>query len=261
MFSRKSKKHKLGLALSGGGARGFSHLGSAKALIEAGYQYNIISGTSMGAIIGCVLADGYSPEEILEMITKTDLKSFVNPHISSNSFMSMKGARDILERILRSKNIEDLKIPFIAVATDIRKGEIHYFTNGNIIDAVIASASIPVVYEPTIIDGSVYVDGGVLNNLPVRCIRENCEKVVAFHVNPLGLGLKKGDVKGIPQIAERTFFLGMRGNILEDKKLCDIFIEHDNLENYSTFDFIKMKEIYNVGYENTKKILSSLQQS
>ena len=250
-----SCEYRLGLVLSGGGARGFSHLGSVKALMELGYQFDIIAGTSMGAIVGCILADGYHPEEIIQMLTLPLLKSFYKTHVTKNGVMTMKGGQEFLKKILRTKNIENLKIPFVAAATDVIKGENHYFDKGNIINAVTASASIPVVFEPTIIDGNMYVDGGVLNNLPVRCIREKCDKIVGFHVNPQSIGLHEGKVDGIHQIAERTFHLAMLGNVIQDKILCDIFIEHNNLDAYSMFDFDKMKDIVDIGYNNTKKAL------
>ncbi len=256
-----NRKYQLGLVLSGGGARGLSHLGSVKALLELGYQFDIIAGTSMGAITGCVLANGYHPEEVIQMLTPTVLKSFYKTSVSKNGLMTMKGGRDFLKKILHVKNIEDLKIPFIAAATDIIKGESHYFDKGNIINAVLASASIPVVFSPTVIGENIYVDGGVLNNLPARCIREKCKKIVGFHVNPQSLGLHDSKVDGIYQIAERTFYLAMLGNVIQDKCLCDIFIEHNNLDAYSMFDFEKMQEIVDIGYCNTKDALEKLKKS
>jgi NTE family protein len=256
LFKSFRKKYHLGLVLSGGGARGFAHLGAAKALYEQGYKYDVIIGTSMGAMVGCVLADGYHPDEIYALLTSEKIKSFVRPDITKNGLMTMKGVRAFLEEVLRSKNIEDLPTPFIATATNLQKGQTHYFTRGNIIDSVIASSSIPVVFAPIIIDGVQYVDGGVLNNLPARHIRKDCKKIVGFHVNPQTLGLHNGTVNGIIQIAERTFYLAMLGNVIPDKLLCDLFIEHKNLDEYAIFDFDKMQEIFNKGYINTKKALN-----
>lgn len=256
-MENQEKKYKLGLVLSGGGARGFAHLGTAKAFYEEGYKFDIITGTSMGAIVGAVLADGYQPEEILPMLTVKRMKSFIKPDLTTNSMMNMKGARSFLKKILRAKNIEDLKIPFIATATNIMNGVIHYFDKGDIIDAVIASSSIPVVFAPQVIDGVQYVDGGVMSNLPVRHIRNDCEKIAGFHVNPETLGLHNGHVKGIAQIAERSFHLCMLGNVIPDIKLCDFYLEHNNLIGYTVFDFDKAQEIYKLGYENTKEALKT----
>ncbi len=248
-------KYKSGLVLSGGGARGIAHLGAVKALYEEGHAFDVIIGTSMGAIAGSILADGYHPDEIVEMLTPSVLKTFIKTDITKNGLMTMKGGREFLKKILRAKNFEDLRIPFIATATCLNDGRAHYFEKGNIIDAVMASASIPVVFSPVVINGLQYVDGGVLNNLPARFIRPHCKKIAGFHVNPETLGLHNGDVKGIVQIAERTFHLAMLGNVLPDKPLCDFYLEHKNLADYSMLDFTKMKEIFITGYKNTVEAL------
>ncbi len=254
----KERKYRLGLVLSGGGARGFAHLGSVKALYEKGYKFDVIIGTSMGAIVGCVLADGYHPDELLPMLTPPCLKSFIKADITRNGLMTMKGAREFLKKVLHSKNIEDLSIPFIATATNLNSGQAHYFTEGDIIESVVASGSIPVVFPPVLINGIQYVDGGVLNNLPARYIRDDCEKIMGFHVNPETLGLREGQVKGMAQIAERTFHLGMLGNVIIDKSLCDFYLEHNDLNRYTAFDFSKLKEIFDLGYKNTKKALEEI---
>lgn len=255
------KKYRIGLVLSGGGARGFSHLGSVKALFEHGYSFDVIAGTSIGAVVGCILADGYTPDELLPMMTSSRLKSLIKTDLSRNGFMSLDGVRDFLEEVLSVKNIEELKTPFIAAATNLSRGEAHYFKTGDIADAVIASASVPIVFPPVVIDGEQYVDGGLVNNLPVRSIRSDCEYIIGFHVNPATLGLHGGHVKGMTQIAERTFHLSVRGNVLPDKHLCDIFIEHEYLESYTMFNFTKAKEIFEKGYDKTNEILSALPES
>jgi NTE family protein len=256
---KKPGKYKKGLVLSGGGARGIAHLGAVKALYEEGHRFDVITGTSMGAIVGSVLANGYEPDEIMEKLTGNLFLSFFRPDLSTSNMLSMNGARKILEKILTVKNIEDLPIPFIATATDFIHGKPAYFDRGHIINAVIASASIPVIFPPAIINGIQYIDGGILNNLPVRHIREDCESVFGFHVNPQNLGLQNGEVKGLINIADRAFNLCMLSNVLPDIKLCDFYLEHENMDEYTTFDFGKSKELFAIGYENTKKALAAKQ--
>lgn len=254
---KKARKYKKGLVLSGGGARGLAHLGAVKALYEAGHQFDVIIGTSMGAIVGSVLANGYHPDEIMERLNGNLFLSFFRPDLSTNNMLSMNGARKILEKILTVKNIEELPIPFIATATDFTHGIPCYLSKGNILDAVIASSSIPVIFPPVMIDGIQYIDGGVLNNLPVRRIREDCDSVFGFYVNPQNLGLHNGEVKGIINIADRAFNLCMLSNVLPDIELCDFYLEHANLDEYTTFDFGRVKDIFTLGYENTKKALDN----
>lgn len=249
------KKYKKGLALSGGGARGVAHLGAARALYEEGHSFDVIIGTSMGAIVGCLLADSLQPEEIMKILTPKILKTFIRPEISKNGMMTMRGAHLILDGLLKTKNIEDLPIPFIATVTNLTSGKSEYIKSGNIIDAVLASASIPVVFPPMEINGKQYIDGGVLNNLPVRYIRPSCEKIAGFHVNPRTLGLHNGNVKGIAEIAERSFHLCMLGNVIPDIAMCDFYLEHANLNEFSMLGFERAHEIYKRGYSNTKQAL------
>ena len=254
----RRKKYQTGLALSGGGARGISHLGAIKALQEHGYTFDIISGTSIGAIVGCLICDGYTPDQVLAMLNPSRTKSFIKPNLSLSNLMKMEGARNFLNDVLRTKNIEDLSIPFIPVATNLIKGEAHCFQTGNIVDAVIASASIPVIFPPVEIDGERFVDGGVLHNLPVRPIRNCCRTVIGLHVNPEGLGMEDDDVKTMLQIAERSFYLAIRANVLEDQTQCDIFIEHSNLHEYKILNFERIKDIFDVGYTSTQTFLNEM---
>ena len=253
----RKKTYKKGLVLSGGGARGIAHLGTARALYEAGHTFDVIIGTSMGAIVGCLLADKQNPEEIIKLFTPKNMAHFIHPTISKGGMMTLDGARSFLKNLLHVENIEDLSTPFIATATNLTTGRTEYIQSGNIVDAVIASSSIPVVFTPTIINGQQYIDGGVLNNLPARFIRDKCKKIFGSHVNPKSLGLHNGEIKGIVEIADRSFHLCIQGNVLPDVRLCDFYLEHTNLDKYSTFDFNKAKEIYQKGYENTKKALEA----
>jgi NTE family protein len=118
-----------------------------------------------------------------------------------------------------------------------------------------ASASIPVVFEPQIIDGQTYVDGGLLNNLPAVAIREKCQVLIGVHVNHNG---PEEEVKGLKAIAERAFRLGIAQNVEDSKRICDFVIEPPEARNYSTFAFNKVEEIYQVGYDTTVKQIMKL---
>ena len=169
------KKYKIGLVLSGGGARGFAHLGVIQALNEAGLFPDVISGTSAGAIIGSLYADGYTPAEIMKMVNSNSRLSYIRPTVPREGLLQISGIVRILRDNLRAKNFEELKIPLYVSATDLNNGKIVYFSKGVLIEKIIASASIPVLFKPVVIDNIHYVDGGVLDNLPVRPIEKECE--------------------------------------------------------------------------------------
>lgn len=121
-----------------------------------------------------------------------------------------------------------------------------------------ASASIPVVFEPQIIDGKTFVDGGLLNNLPSECIRDECQVLIGVHVNHNG---PQDEVDGIFNIAERCFRLGISQNVGDSKKICDFLIEPPDTRKFSTFAFNKADEIYQIGFDAAEKKIAQTFQS
>ena len=168
------KKYRTGLVLSGGGARGFAHLGVIQALNEAGIFPDVISGTSAGAIVGVLYADGYTPKEILMLMNWASRFDYMRPAMPREGLLQINGITKILKTSLRAKTFEDLKIPLFVAATDLNNGKAVYFSKGDIFDPVMASASIPVLFQPVKINDISYVDGGVLDNLPIRPIENDC---------------------------------------------------------------------------------------
>jgi len=215
------KQYKTGLVLSGGGARGFAHLGVIQALNETGIYPDVISGTSAGAIIGALYADGYTPDEILNLMNIGSRLDFMRPALPREGLLQINGIIKILKTCLRSKTFEELRIPLYVTATDLNNGKAVYFSKGDLCDPVIASASIPVVFQPVKIDDISYVDGGVLDNLPIRPIENRCHVLIGSFVNPVGYIEK---ISGLINIAERTFMLSMSKEIFEKAKKFDLFI-------------------------------------
>jgi NTE family protein len=246
------KQYKTGLVLSGGGARGFAHLGVIKALNETGIYPDVISGTSAGAIIGVLYADGYTPEEILGMMNTGSRLDFMRPALPREGLLQINGIIKILKTYLRSKNFEELKIPLFVTATDLNNGKAVYFSKGDLFEPVIASASIPVVFQPVKIDDISYVDGGVLDNLPIRPIENKCCILVGSFVNPVGYVEK---ISGLINIAERTFMLSMSKEIFEKSKKFDLFIAPPELGNYKILDPEKASELFEIGYNATMEKL------
>lgn len=158
------KTYRLGLALSGGGAKGFAHLGVFKLLEECGLKPDIIVGTSVGALMGTLFADGYSADELKELFTGREFSEFAQLQLPKSGLFDSKRFRYFLKRHLRAKTFEELKIPMIVVATDLDNGESHEFSSGPIVEAVTASCSIPIIFSPVVINGVHYVDGGLFHN-------------------------------------------------------------------------------------------------
>jgi NTE family protein len=249
------KQHKIGLVLSGGGARGFAHLGVIQALNEAGIYPDVISGTSAGALIGVLYADGHSPKQILKLMNSGSRLDFMRPALPREGLLQIGGISKILKNSLHAKTFEELKIPLFVSATDLNNGKVIYFSEGLLLDPVIASASIPVLFQPVIINNIYYVDGGVLDNLPIRPIEKKCKFLIGSFVNPVGYVEK---ISGLINIAERAFMLSMSKEIIEKSKRFDLFVAPLELRNYKILDPEKAEELFSVGYKDTKKELQKI---
>lgn len=246
------KKYKLGLALSGGGVKGFAHAGALKALEEFGYKPDIISGTSAGAVAGALYVAGYSPKEICDLFKNKSFSNFTNITIPTSGLFSPAKFVDFLKQKITYSNIEDLPIPMRIVATDLDAGKIKVFTEGSLAERVMASATVPVVFQPTVIDDVHYVDGGIFCNFPVDVIRQDCEKVIGINVSPLVPTQYK---QTIIEIALRSYNFMFRANTKEDGMLCDILVELPDVLQYDMFDLDAIDEIYRMGYHETKLAL------
>jgi len=248
------RPYKIGIALSGGGIKGLCHAGALKALEERGIKPQILSGVSAGAVVGALYADGYSPDEIAKLFEDITLRSMTKMHIPDGGFFKMDVFQDFLFRKLRAKTFEELSIPLRVVATDLDKGQSVVFSSGNLIDPLVASCCLPVLFSPKSIDGVHYVDGGVLMNFPVSIIRYDCEQVIGINAS-----VKAADEfkLSILNVASRSYELMFKANILHDKELCDLLIEPLDMGRFATFDSEKGHEIFELGYKSTKKLLKA----
>ncbi len=246
MRQRTNRPYKVGLALSGGGAKGFAHLGVFRLFEECGLKPDIISGTSAGAIAGALWADGYSSEEIKELFKGLEFSRFARIQLPKAGLFDHKRLGTFLQKHLHTKNIEDLSVPMVIVATNIDEGVSHEFRTGPLVDAVLASSSVPIIFSPVEIEGTHYVDGGLFRNFPVTNIREECERVIGVNVTPL---IRQEYKQTILYIAERAYHYMFRANTLEDRLLCDLLIETATIGQYKMFDLDNVDQIADVGYE------------
>lgn len=247
------KPYKLGLALSGGGIKGLCHAGVLKGLEEFSLKPDIISGVSAGSIVGALYSDGYSPDEIGRLFEDISFRQWTQLRIPSGGLFRIDPFIDFLKSTLRTKRLEDLPIPLRIVATDLDHGRSVTFTSGNLVDCIAASCSVPVLFTPHNIDGCNYVDGGVFKNFPVSTIRDDCEYVIGVNASPLVADKYKLNVLNV---ALRSYHFMFKANIIHDKELCDILIEPTDMGNFDTFDVEKSHEIFELGYNTTKAIIT-----
>ena len=245
MTESKEYPYKLGLALSGGGAKGLAHLGVLKVLDEKGIIPDIISGTSAGALAGSLYADGHDPEEILSFFEKKAFKEFAAFSIPQGGIFKMDRLKEFLETHLHAKNFEDLKTPLRVVATDIEHGISVVFENGPLVPAILASCAFPIVFTPVEIENHYYIDGGLLKNFPVSTIKKDCEITIGVNVTPL---TKQTYRNSLTYVAERSFHYVSLANAIPDRKLCDILIEPKEVSEFAMFTLDHTKEIFDIGY-------------
>ncbi|MCB0497900.1 MAG: patatin-like phospholipase family protein [Cyclobacteriaceae bacterium] len=245
----------IGIALSGGGARGISHLGVLKALNEHDIFPGIVSGASAGSIVGGFYCSGFSPDETLEVIIKTNMLSIFKPAFSWKGLLSMDKLAKVLQQHLPA-SFEDLKLPLEIAATELEDGRTYYFSKGELIKPILASSCLPVLFNPIEIDGKRFVDGGVLNNLPVEGIIEHARFVMASSCNPIGESRK---IKSFKDVMERSGILAINGNTLTSKAMAHLVIEPPELIHFSGFDLSKAREIFEAGYKYTKQNIATFE--
>lgn len=244
------KPYKFGIALSGGGARGIVHLGVLEALHKYGIRPEIISGASMGALIGVFYAAGFEPLQILDLVKSNKMVKMFKWQVPSGGLIDLKKVLSLLEDNIETDDFSSLKKPFYCSVVNLNSGHSEIKNEGKLFQWVLASASIPIIFEPQIIDGITYVDGGLLNNLPVDSIRDQCRILIGVHVNHNGT---EDDISGIKAIAERTFRLVMSQNVRESFAKCDFVIDPPETRKYNTFDFKKADEIFKIGFEEAER--------
>lgn len=245
---------KVGLVLSGGGARGISHIGVLKALEELGVEIHCLAGASAGSIVGSLYSYGYTPEKILDIVVSASVFRSMRPAWAMTGLLSLDGLRDILLKHIPENSFESLKKPMTIVATEIRKGKSDYFDKGELMPAILASCCIPAVFNPITFNGGVYVDGGVLDNLPARSIRNQCDLLIGSHCNPIS---SEFDAKNFRNVIERSVLLAVYGNTAVSKNLCDVFIEPQAISKISGFEIARAKDLFDMGYQYTMQNFTS----
>lgn len=248
------KPYRLGVALSGGGARGLAHAGALEAIEEAGFKPDIIAGVSAGSVVAVLYAAGVRPRRILDMFTSVSVHDLTELTIGKGGLIKIdKFARYISRSLGQYKRLEDLHIPTYVGVTNLDAGIAEEFHEGMIQDIVKASCSIPIVIPPVTINGTKYVDGGVLRNLPAWTIRDKCDQLIGVNVSPLVK--EKVKTSSIMEIAMRSYTLMAKSNQNADMKMCDLVVETREISHHRVFSLKEITQIYNIGYINMRKSL------
>ncbi len=244
---------KIGLVLSGGGARGVAHLGVLKALEENEIPIDFLSGTSAGSIVGALYGYGYSPVEILKITQDANVLRHLRPALNFTGLIKMDRIAQVLLDYLPGDSFDDLKIPLTIAATNIVEGRTQYFSSGKLVRPVLASSCIPVIFNPIEIDGVEYVDGGITNNFPIEPLEDSCDVIIGSHTNFIGDNFHDFNMKSL---LERTMLIAISGNVYPKQAKCDLFIDPPDLAEFTGFDVKRIKDIFNLGYQFTLSLFA-----
>jgi NTE family protein len=246
----QEKKYQTGVCLGGGGALGLAHIGALEALEQKGIYPEVISGSSMGSIIGAFYAYGYSPEEIKNILEKEKLSKIfrlLDFHLfSKTGLSSQKTLHQLLKKYIPRNNFDTLKKKLYICVVNLNKGNWEIKDSGDKLhEYIMASSAVPLIYEISVIDGYTYVDGGVLNNLPVDPLKGQCTRIIAIDVLPY---FEHSGFKDRLSVVSSYIYLQNHLNSKLRYAYCDDLIFINSIEKYHALNFNAYKEIIKTGY-------------
>ncbi len=241
---------KIALSLSGGGARGFFHLGVLVGLNDLGVKVDRLLGTSAGALVASFYSSGMPPMEIAETFFNFAFLKHLRLSLNVKGLISTKPIFKAISPYFPENDFSSLKIPVTISCIDFRGGSVRYFSEGELLKPLVASFAIPVIFDPVEIDGKLYVDGGSLDNMPIQGIKKEEYFLIGSNSNPIG----EFDGKlNFLSSTERAFFLAVSGNVESSKGKCDLVLENPGMGKYRASDLKKGKEMIRLGIEEVKR--------
>jgi len=258
------KKKKVGLVLGSGGARGLAHVGVIKALIKNKIPIDLIVGSSLGALIGGMYAFGGKVdllEETVRGITYKDIAGVLVDPTWGGGLIKGGKTLEFLRKIYGGERIENLKIPFAAVATDLNTAETVVFSKGDMAKAIRASISVPLMYSPVLDEERLLVDGGISSPVPVEVAKEmGADVVIAVNLDGVYFSGEnhKGSLKCSTIDVMKDSYFALRYNLAKkETKRADVVIEPE-MTYVNDFDFVAGKETIEVGEKATEKMMGKL---
>lgn len=253
IFTFKKKKPVIGLTLSGGGMRGIAHIAVLKALEEYNLKPDLISGTSAGSIVGAFYSFGKTPDEMMDIVRKTTFFSRSYLRLTKNGIFSSKFILQLFHDYFPEDNFKILKIPVYVAATEMTHGIVDFFSEGELFAPLLASSSVPFILPPVRIGEKIYVDGGVLDNLPIEPIIDKCDFLIASHVNSLSYDSLEN--MSLMKEFDRILHLAIAKSVYAKAKSCDIFLDPPKMTQFSLFNKKLLNVMFQEAYEYTCKAL------
>jgi len=268
-FGRELKRHtrleqpretprppKIGLALGGGFARGLAHVGVIRVLEEEHIPIDMIAGTSVGSVIGASYASGVSAQELCEVAALVRFKDFSRWSLSRFGLFSNDKMAIFLEKVLRCRTFEELRIPLAVAATDILTGDPAVFTSGNLIDPVRASCAYPGMFQPVKVDGRLLVDGLLAHAVPAAPLREmGAERIISVHLS--ADWLKPNGPRHVFDIIGQCFSIAQDKMAGPWRLASDVIVEPE-IGAFSYDDFAHAADLIKAGEKAARALLPKI---
>ncbi len=249
---------KIGVALGGGAAYGYAHVGVIKVLEREGIDISMIAGSSVGSLIAAIYASVMDAKKLEETALSLDWTDIAMPTIPKEGLVSMERLGDFLKKKIEPRNMEETKIPYYSVATDIITGNEKVFDKGPIEKAVRASTGLPGIFAPTETEDGLFIDGGVTNNLPADVLKaRGADFVIAVDITTCThLDIRKH--RDIFSIVWKGWQVAVEQN-MKHKSMADAdVIIRPKLENMNPFDLGRKKEIMAAGEKAAEEAMEEI---
>lgn len=252
-----STRPKIGLALGSGSARGFAHIGVLQTLLKHQIPIDYIAGSSMGALIGSVYAVHGRMDHLSMGIEKIDKKHYIDFCVPKMGLIKGKKIQEMVSLFTYGKHLEQFQIPMAVIATELGTGKRKIFTKGNAAEAIRASISIPGIFIPYEIQGKHYVDGGVIDRIPVTVVRQmGAHIVIAVDVSPRKFN---DDVSSILDVIMQSFQIMETQMKKPTEYRSDIMIRPD-VERFKPRGFNRLNEIIAEGAHATEMLIPKIKE-
>ena len=248
MEHRPITSENTGIVLSGGGVRGMAHIGVLKALKVHGIEPNWVSGTSVGALVGALYARGASESEMLSFFKETPLFRYDFLSIRKPGLLDTERYYSVFEAHWPDNRFEALSKLLFVTATNLQRGRERTFHEGELIRPLLASAALPPIFSPVLIEGELYSDGGIMNNFPIEPLEARAELIIGSNVSPVKEVSQK-EIRSSIQLANRTTGLMVYAINREKVQRCPLVIEPKELEKIWVLDKKGIENAYRIGYE------------
>jgi len=246
----------VGLALGGGFARGIVHVGVLKVLEEENIPVRCVAGTSVGALIGAAYCSGITPAELEQVAARVRFRDLARWTLSRLGFATNLRMLTFLNKLLKVKTFEELRIPLAVTATDFTSGEGVVFRSGPLADPVRASCAYPGVFLPVTVNGRLLVDGMLAHSLPSQPVREmGADRVIA--VNLKGRWASGDGPRHIFDVIGQCFSIAQKMNCEQSRQCADLIIEPD-VTGYRYDDFEHSAELVKIGEQATRAALPEI---